>query len=85
MQTSISSSDVAYWRDKMPAAFREPLAVRLRRNALFAAFAALFGWCLYDFGFSPSGSSPAWGGWVGFSPSCFRPMSGLNGSSLPIS
>lgn len=53
MQTSISSSDVAYWRDKMPDAFREPLAVRLRRYALFAAFAALFGWCLYDFGFSP--------------------------------
>lgn len=53
MQTAMSPTDIAHWRGRMPEAFREPLAVRLRRNALLIAFAALFGWCLYDFGFSP--------------------------------
>ena len=53
MQTTMSPTDIAHWRGRMPEAFREPLAVRLRRYALLTAFAALFGWCLYDFGFSP--------------------------------
>ncbi|MCM2474408.1 phosphonate ABC transporter, permease protein PhnE [Rhizobium sp. CG5] len=53
MQTTMSPTDIAHWRSQMPEAFREPLAVRLRRYALLTAFAALFGWCLYDFGFSP--------------------------------
>jgi phosphonate transport system permease protein len=49
----MSPSEIAHWREQMPEAFRPPLVVRLRRLALFAAFLALFGWCLYDFGFSP--------------------------------
>jgi phosphonate transport system permease protein len=53
MQTTISPIEIADWRQRMPQAFRQPLAVRLRRWALFACFAALFAWCLYDFGFSP--------------------------------
>ena len=53
MQTTISPTEVADWRERMPQAFRQPLAVRLRRLALLTGFAALFAWCLYDFGFSP--------------------------------
>lgn len=53
MRTTISPTEIAHWRERMPEAFRQPLGVRLRRLALFTAFAAVFGWCLYDFGFSP--------------------------------
>jgi phosphonate transport system permease protein len=53
MQTTISPTEVADWRERMPQAFRQPLTVRLRRLALLTGFAALFAWCLYDFGFSP--------------------------------
>ena len=52
MQT-ISPSDIAAWRKAMPDAFRTPPAERLRRLSIFTAFAAVFVWCLYDFGFSP--------------------------------
>lgn len=53
MQTTISPSEIADWRHRMPQAFRQPLSVRLRRLALITGFAALFVWCLFDFGFSP--------------------------------
>ena len=49
----ITDDEIAAARAGMPLAFRAPLAVRLRRAVLWAAFAALFGWCLYDFNFSP--------------------------------
>lgn len=52
MQT-ISPDDIAAWRRAMPDAFRMSPAERLRRIALFSTFAAIFVWCLYDFGFSP--------------------------------
>lgn len=52
MQT-ISPTEIAAWRSAMPDAFRLSPAERLRRIALFTAFAAIFAWCLYDFGFSP--------------------------------
>lgn len=52
MQT-ISPTEIAAWRKAMPEAFRLSPAERLRRMALFFAFAAIFTWCLYDFGFSP--------------------------------
>ncbi|WP_454748382.1 phosphonate ABC transporter, permease protein PhnE [Ciceribacter selenitireducens] len=52
MQT-ISPNEIAAWRKAMPEAFRMSPAERLRRIALFSAFAAIFAWCLYDFGFSP--------------------------------
>lgn len=53
MQSKISPTEIADWRQRMPQAFRQPLQVRLRRLALLIGFAALFAWCLYDFGFSP--------------------------------
>lgn len=44
---------IAAARAGQPLAFRKPLAVRLRRYALWTLFVGLFCWCLYDFDFSP--------------------------------
>ncbi len=49
----ITKAEIAAARARMPLAFRPALPIRLRNAALWAAFIALFGWCLYDFGFSP--------------------------------
>jgi phosphonate transport system permease protein len=50
---TVTPAEIARARAAHPLAFRATLPVRLRRAALWAAFAALFAWCLYDFGFSP--------------------------------
>ncbi|MEM9427416.1 MAG: phosphonate ABC transporter, permease protein PhnE [Pseudomonadota bacterium] len=38
---------------RVPLAFRDPPAVRVRKITLWTLFAVLFCWCLYDFNFSP--------------------------------
>jgi phosphonate transport system permease protein len=48
-----AEAEIARLKAKMPLAFRQPLAVRRRRAVLWTAFAALFLWCLWDFGFTP--------------------------------
>jgi phosphonate transport system permease protein len=50
---TIQPDEIARARAEHPLAFRPPLAVRLRRIGLWAGFAMLFCWCLYDFNFSP--------------------------------
>jgi phosphonate transport system permease protein len=50
---NIQADDIARARAEHPLAFRAPRAVRLRRLALWVGFVLLFGWCLYDFNFSP--------------------------------
>jgi len=49
----ITEAEIAEARARMPLAFEAPLSVRLRNGALWVAFVLLFGWCLYDFNFSP--------------------------------
>jgi len=49
----ITDAEISAAKARLPLAFRAPLPVRLRTAALWIAFVALFGWCLYDFGFSP--------------------------------
>ncbi len=51
--TMVSPEEIARARAAYPLAFRAPRAVRLRRAVLWAGFAALFAWCLYDFDVSP--------------------------------
>lgn len=51
---TITAEDIAHTRATHPLAFRAPLPVRLRRAALWTGLALLFGWCLYDFDFSPA-------------------------------
>ena len=45
---------IAAARTRVPLAFRDPLPVRIRKIVLWALFIGLFGWCLYDFNFSPA-------------------------------
>ena len=49
----VTAAEIAAAKAQMPLAFRAPLPQRLRKIALWSAFFALFGWCLYDFDFSP--------------------------------
>jgi len=49
--TPVTEADIARARALAPRAFRAPLAVRLRRRALWAGFLGLFLYCLLDFGF----------------------------------
>jgi len=51
---SLTQSQIAAARRRVPLAFQAPLSVRIRRYALWAFFIGLFGWCLYDFNFSPA-------------------------------
>jgi phosphonate transport system permease protein len=51
---TVTAAQIAAARMAHPLAFRAPLHVRLRRAALWAVFALLFGWCLYDFDVSPA-------------------------------
>ena len=53
MRSEITPAEIAAAKERMPLAFRAPLSVRLRNAALWAGFVLLFGWCLYDFDFSP--------------------------------
>lgn len=48
-----TQKDIDAARARVPLAFRAPLAVRLRRYALWTLFIGLFVWCLYDFDISP--------------------------------
>ena len=50
---SVDPARIATARALHPRAFREPPAVRVRRIGLWLLFAALFGWCLHDFGITP--------------------------------
>lgn len=50
---SVSEAEIADYRARMPELYREPLPVRLRRIGLWTGFAALFGYCLVAFNFSP--------------------------------
>lgn len=50
---TVTAAEIAAARAAFPDAFRAPLPVRLRRGAIWTVFVLLFGWCLYDFGFSP--------------------------------
>lgn len=50
---ALQPADIARARADHPLAFRAPLALRLRRYALWTGFILLFCWCLYDFNFSP--------------------------------
>ena len=53
-QTETSpATEIDEARARVPLAFRAPLAVRLRRYALWAFFIGLFAWCLYDFEITP--------------------------------
>ncbi len=49
----VTAAEIAAAKAQMPLAFRPPLAQRLRNATLWVGFFALFGWCLYDFDFSP--------------------------------
>jgi phosphonate transport system permease protein len=49
----VTAAEIAAAKAKMPLAFRAPLPQRLRNATLWVGFFALFGWCLYDFDFSP--------------------------------
>ncbi|WP_333834244.1 phosphonate ABC transporter, permease protein PhnE [Rubrimonas sp.] len=51
---SSARRDATALRAACPGAFAAPWPVRLRRLLGWTAFAALFAWCLYDFGFSPA-------------------------------
>lgn len=51
---SLTESQIDAARSRVPLAFQAPLSVRIRRYALWAFFIGLFGWCLYDFNFSPA-------------------------------
>lgn len=51
---AVTAAEIAATRAAHPLAFRAPFPVRLRRAALWTGFALLFGWCLYDFNFSPA-------------------------------
>ncbi|TQE98058.1 MAG: phosphonate ABC transporter, permease protein PhnE [Spiribacter salinus] len=51
---SLTESQIDAARSRVPLAFQAPLSVRIRRFALWAFFIGLFGWCLYDFNFSPA-------------------------------
>lgn len=53
MTQKVTPAEIAAAKARMPLAFRAPLPQRLRTAALWIAFLALFGWCLYDFDFSP--------------------------------
>lgn len=48
-----ASIELSRLKAEMPLAFRDPFVVRLRRALIWAGFVLVFGWCLYDFGFSP--------------------------------
>ena len=50
----MTPEQIAAARAAYPSAFRAPLGIRLRRAALWAAFAALFLYCLIAFDFSPA-------------------------------
>lgn len=50
---SMTEAEIARYRAAMPRAFRAAPQVRARRAVFWALFAALIGWCLYSFGFSP--------------------------------
>lgn len=49
-----ASIELARLKAEMPLAFHAPFRVRLRRALGWTGFALVFGWCLYDFDFSPS-------------------------------
>lgn len=51
--TAVSLEEIAALRQSMPLAFRSPLEARVKRWGVLLGFAALFAWCLYDFGFTP--------------------------------
>lgn len=50
---TLTNEQIIAARARVPRAFRAPVSQRLRRYALWALFVGLFGWCLYDFNFSP--------------------------------
>ena len=50
---SISQADIDAAKAEIPLAFKAPLSVRIRNNALRAAFVALMAYCLWAFNFSP--------------------------------
>ena len=52
--TDLSNNNLETAKRLVPGAFRTPLRTRLIRWGAWAAFALLTGWCLWDFGFSPS-------------------------------
>ncbi len=54
MTTTITPDRIAEARARLPRAFRQPLAVRLRRIALWALFIGLFAWSIYDFSITPA-------------------------------
>ncbi|WP_299481248.1 phosphonate ABC transporter, permease protein PhnE [uncultured Roseibium sp.] len=49
-----NASELNAARQLVPGAFQTPLRTKLRRIAVWSAFVLLTGWCLWDFGFSPS-------------------------------
>ncbi|NNU80347.1 phosphonate ABC transporter, permease protein PhnE [Halovulum dunhuangense] len=51
---TITATDIARAKARMPEAFRAPLPVRLRRIALWTGFGLLFGYCLWAFNFAPA-------------------------------
>lgn len=51
---SLTQDQIAAARARVPLAFRAPLPVRARRLALWVGFAALMGYCLWAFNFSPA-------------------------------
>lgn len=53
MTQDVTPAEIAAAKARLPLAFRAPLPVRLRNTAVLVGFVALFGWCLYDFDFSP--------------------------------
>ncbi|TCP58421.1 phosphonate transport system permease protein [Rhodovulum bhavnagarense] len=50
---SITETEIAAARGRLPRAFRAPLAERVRRWALWGLFAGLIVYCLIDFNFAP--------------------------------
>lgn len=48
-----SDAQIQSAMDQHPLVFRDPPLVRARKIGLWVGFFALFGWCLYDFNFSP--------------------------------
>lgn len=51
---NLTQLEINVARGQVPLAFQAPLPVRMRRYALWFIFIGLFGWCLYDFNFSPA-------------------------------
>lgn len=51
---SLSDTDIAALKARMPLAFRAAPEVRLRRALAWGALALLTGWCLFAFDFSPA-------------------------------